>query len=143
MATGHAVVGSWRVTVSVPPAGVVGTNLATLGGDGTVVVAFPTPVAASPGQGHNLEHYTAALGSWVATGEAGAAMTFVSLAADEHGTPLGAHTVSADVAVDAAADTWGGPFRIEVTGPSGEARGSLVGTVAATRIVARPGGSSG
>lgn len=143
MATVHPVVGSWRVVVTVPPAGVVGTNLATLGVDGTVVVAFPTPVPASTGQGHNLEHFTAALGSWVATGEHGAAMVFVSLATDEHGNPLGAHTVSADVAVEPTTESWGGPFRIDVTGPKGEAKGGFSGTVAATRIVARPGASGG
>ncbi len=142
MAEQHPLVGSWRVAVSLPGAGVVGTNLAQCGADGTMTVAFPTPVPAAAGQGHRLEHYTTAIGSWVAAGGRRVAMVFVSLAADENGAPIGAHTVSADVELDAAGAGWSGPFRIDVTSPAGEAQGDLSGTVAATRIVARPGRAS-
>jgi len=138
----HPLVGSWRVTVSVPPAGAVGTNLAAFGADGTVVVAFPTPVPAQPGQGHRLEFFTPALGAWVAAGDRGAAMTFVALAADENGTPVGSHTVSADVEVDGGGGAWSGPFRIDVASATGEAAGSISGTVSATRITAHPGTSA-
>ena len=136
MSPEHPLVGSWRVTVKIPAADVEASNLATYGADGTVVVAFPSPVPAAPGAGHRLEFFTPALGAWSASGDRGAAMTFVSLAADEQGNPVGTHTVTAEVEVDAAGQSWSGPFRIEVTPATGAAPGVIEGTVAATRIVA-------
>ncbi len=141
MAATHPLVGSWRVTVRIPAADVEGVNLATCGADGTMIVAFPSPVPAAPGQGHRIEFYTPAIGSWLASGERGATMTFVSLATDENGAALGSHTVSAEVTVDAAGGSWTGPFQITAAGPAGEAQGSVEGTVSATRIVAQPVGT--
>ncbi len=132
MAATHPVVGSWRVAVDVPSAGVHGQNLATLSPDGAVVVAFPSPTPAAPGQGHALEYWSTALGSWEATSATGAAMTFVSLGADETGKPIGAHTITATVEADATG--WGGAFRIEVSGPDGTVLGGVDGTVTATPI---------
>jgi hypothetical protein len=137
MASAHPLVGSWRVTVRIPGTDVEGVNLATCGADGTMIVAFPSPVPAAPGQGHRWEFYTPAIGSWLASGERGATMTFVSLATDENGASIGSHTVSAEVTVDASGASWTGPFRIEAAGPAGEAQGTVEGTVSATRIVAR------
>lgn len=139
MAAQHPVVGSWKVAVEVPAAGVHGTNLATLAADGTVVVAFPSPTPAAPGQNHALEFWSPALGSWRPAGEGGAAMTFVALGADEHGNPIGSHTITATVRVGADGG-WGGPFRIAIAGPDGAALGSIEGTVAATPIRAAGGG---
>ena len=136
MADSHPLVGSWRVAVRIPSLNVEGVNLGTFGADGTVVVAFPSPVPAAPGQSHRLEFYTTALGSWAASGERGAAMTFVTLAADENGAPVGTHTVSAEVEVAADGGSWSGPFRIDVASPTGQAQGSVAGTVTAARIAA-------
>ena len=139
MSPSHPLVGSWRVTVTVPGAPATGTNLATYGADGTVVVAFPSPVPAPPGQNHRLEFYTPALGTWLATGERSATQTFLSLAADENGTPVGTHTVTAQVEVDPTGASWSGPFRIGATSPTGDPQATVAGTVAATRITAPPG----
>lgn len=138
MAATHPVVGSWRVGVEAPSAGIHGQNLATLSSDGTVVVAFPSPTPAAPGQDHSLEYWSPALGSWEPTGDNGAAMTFVALGADEGGKPIGTHTISATVQVDASG--WSGAFRIEVAGPDGTVLGGVDGTVSATPIRARQAG---
>jgi len=141
MASPHPLVGSWRVTVQIPNANVTGVNLATYGSDGTVVVAFPSPVPALPGQGHQLEFYTPAIGSWVASGERAASQRFVTLGTDERGNPVGTHTVTAEVDVAADGETWSGPFRIELASVAGEVVGTVAGTVSATRIVAPAAGA--
>src|SRR4051812_46584253 len=44
----HALVGAWRVTVSIPGAGVDLVNLASFNADGGVIVALPSPNPAAP-----------------------------------------------------------------------------------------------
>jgi len=135
MSEHHPLVGAWRVAVEVPGAP-AGTNLATFSADGTVVVAFPTPSPAAPGQTRKVEFWSAALGSWSPSGERGAAMTFVSLGADEAGTPIGSHTIAATVEVAADGASWQGPFTIVITSAEGAALASVDGTVRASRIAA-------
>ncbi len=135
MSDHHPLVGAWRVAVQVPGAP-VGTNLATFAADGTVAVAFPTPNPAAPSQTHKLEYWSTALGSWSASAERGAAMTFVSLGADESGIPIGTHTITATVEVAADNASWQGPFTIEIAAADGSVLASVGGTVSATRIAA-------
>jgi hypothetical protein len=134
MAQTHPLVGSWRVAVSVPAAKYEGVNLATFGADGTVVVTFPSPSPAAPGQNHTLEYFGPALGTWVAGGERDAAMTFVTLGADESGYPIGSHTISAEVEVAADGRTWRGSFAMEIAAVSGAVQATIPGAVTATRI---------
>jgi hypothetical protein len=139
MSARHPVIGSWQVAVDV--GSIRGpTNLATLSSDGTVIVTFPSPTAAAPGTGRRLEFWTPAFGSWTATGDDSAAMTFLALGCDENGTPIGTHTVSANVTATGSTPGWQGPFRIDVTGPEGTALGSVSGTVTATPIAAESSG---
>jgi hypothetical protein len=137
MASGHTIVGSWNVAVAIPGAGPGLVNLAMLSADGTVLVAFPSPTPAAPDAGHRLEFWTPALGSWAAQGEHGASLTFVALGVDENGANIGTHTVSATITLSSDGETWNGPFRIDVAGADGSAKGSAEGTVSATRIAAR------
>lgn len=130
------IVGSWRVAVTIPGVPQTMTNLATINADGTMVVAFSTPVPAAPGQDHKLEFYSAALGSWAARDDGSVVMTFVSLGADESGKPVGSHTVSAHVTLSQDQQSWSGPFRIEMASATGAALGAVDGTTNASRIVA-------
>jgi hypothetical protein len=135
--TGHSIVGSWNVAVAIPGAVHGLVNLAMLTADGAMLVAFPSPSPAAPGAGHRLEFWTPALGSWNEQGDRGVAMTFVALGVDENAAPIGAHTITATVTLADDGQTWGGPFRIDITGSDGTAKGSAEGTVSATRIAAR------
>jgi hypothetical protein len=132
----HPAVGTWRVSVEIPggPAGMV--NLATFSLDGGVVVAFPSPTPAAPGSGHQLEYWTPALGRWESTGSATAKIYFTALGADEHGAPIGTHSISATVEANADGQTLSGSFTITIAGPDGASLGSVSGSITATRITA-------
>jgi hypothetical protein len=132
----HPVVGAWRVVVEVPGAP-AGTNLANFAADGTVVVTFPTPNPAPPGSARKLEFWSAALGSWRPSGARNVAMRFVSLGADEVGTPIGSHTITATAEVANDGASWRGPFTIVIASLEGETLASVSGTVRASRIAAQ------
>lgn len=138
MSERHPLVGTWQVAVEVPSAP-AGTNIATFSLDGGVVVAFPTPNPAAPGQTHKLEFWSTALGRWSAAGERGAAMTFVSLGADEEGQPIGTHTITATAEVAADGASWQGPFTIKIASEAGALLASVAGQVSGSRIVASAG----
>ncbi len=140
--TNLAIVGSWRIDVSIPGVEQAIVNLATFTSDQTVIVAFATPSPAAPGQQHRFEFFSTALGSWRVEDDGTVVMTFVSLGADESGNPAGTHTISAHITVGSDGQSWGGPFRIDVASATGAALGSVQGTTAATRIVAGPVASS-
>jgi hypothetical protein len=112
MSAMHPAVGAWRVAVTIPSVGPGLVNLANISADGTMLVAFPSPSPAAPNAGHRLEYWTPAVGSWTASGDRDAMMTFVSLGVDENGSPIGAHSITATVTVDADGSGWQGPFQI-------------------------------
>jgi hypothetical protein len=130
------VIGSWKVTVTIPGANADLVNLARLSLDGGVVVAFPSPTPSPPNAEHRLEYWTSALGSWTATNEREATMTFVALGADESGNPVGTHTVTATVTADSGGGGWQGPFQIEIAGADGTVKATVQGTVTAAPIAA-------
>jgi hypothetical protein len=129
----HPVVGSWRVAVDVGH--VHGpTNLAILSSDSTVLVAFPSPTPAAPGAGHQLEYWTPAVGTWQPAGDGGATMRFEALGVDEHGAPIGTHTITATVAATSGGQGWSGPFTITISGPDCAPTATVSGMVTATCI---------
>lgn len=136
MSDRHPVVGTWRVDVEIPgaPAGMV--NLATFSPDGGVLVVLPSPNPAPPGSDHRLEYWSPAVGRWEATGANEAAMSFLSLGADEHGAPVGTHTIAATLTANDSGDGLTGPFTITVDGPDGATVAQVSGTVKATRMTA-------
>ncbi len=137
MSDRHPAVGTWRVSVEMPgaPAGMI--NLATFSLDGGVVVAFPSPTPAAPGSGRQLEYWTPALGRWESTGNTSAAIYFTALGADEHGAPIGTHSISAMVQADAGGQALSGTFTITIAGTDGATLGSVSGSITATRITAQ------
>jgi hypothetical protein len=132
----HPLVGAWRVAVTIPGVGPGLINLAIISVDGTLLVAFPSPSPAAPNAGHRLEYWTPAVGSWAPRGDRDAEMTFVALGVDENGSPVGSHSITATVTADADGSGWHGPFQIEIIDAGGTTRGSVSGTVTATRISA-------
>lgn len=136
MSDRHTVVGTWRINVEIPgaPPGMV--NLATFSLDGGVAVVFASPNPAPPGSGHRLEYWSTAVGRWSATESRQAKMTFVSLGANENGSPIGTHTISATLTADAEGDALTGPFSIVIADQDGKTLAEVSGTVSATRMAA-------
>jgi len=128
------IVGAWRVAVSIPGVETPFTNLTTFSSDGTVLNAFPSPSPAPPGSDHKLEYFTTASGSWTQSSSGSVRLTFETLGADENGTPIGAHVVTAQVALAGDGHSWSGDFTLAVLDPTGKQTASIPGTVSATRI---------
>ncbi len=127
-------VGAWLVTPTV--GGETATALTTFNADGTILtsnrpVQPAPPVLPAPVLVQSLGH-----GSWVATGERTADVTFVFLQTDVAGTPLGTRTVRGSLELDAGNDTWTGTFSATVADPDGAVLQTSEGTVAARRITA-------
>jgi hypothetical protein len=103
-------------------------NIATFNNDGTTINAdFGNP-APSPG-----------LGVWVKTGPNQFATTFVELLSDAQGALSGRDKVRGTVTYDHKSDTLAGPFRVDITDPSGQnVLDHFVGTVLLTRMQVEP-----
>ena len=84
---------------------------------------------------------TVGVGAWEATGERGAAVTFVQQFADETGA-VSTITIRAEGEVDAGGDTFTASYTIELALPDGTSQGEFgPGTVTATRIAVEPIGT--
>ena len=136
MSDRHPIVGSWRVSVTIPGGSAGLLDLATFSLDGGVLVAFPSPTPAPPGSNHRLEFWTAAIGRWAPTSDGSAVATFLSLGMDENGASVGTHTINATLTADADGQGMSGPFTIAIAGPDGAPAGTAAGTVRGTRITA-------
>jgi len=128
-----AIVGAWRTTVTIegaPPF----INLTTFSSDGTVLNAFPTPSSAPPGSSHKLEFFTTAVGAWKESSPGNIDLTFETLGADENGSLIGSHVISATVVVASNGASWSGLFTLSILDITGTHTGSVSGTVEAARM---------
>jgi hypothetical protein len=115
-------VGSWEIEIATSQQG-DSTGLITFSSDGTVLAdEAPVPLETT---GH---------GAWVATGPLQAAYTLVALVGNAEGGPASRIKVVGALTYDAQADSWRGPFRIEVRNASGEVALTDQGTISGTRI---------
>jgi hypothetical protein len=123
--TGHPFVGAWRMTNAAFPE--EAPILVMLHADGTY---FQVEVDGSIG-----------IGSWEATGERSAAVTFFEQFADDRGA-VNTITIRAAGVVASGGDAFTATYTIELTRPDGASGGEYgPGTVEATRIAVEPLGT--
>jgi hypothetical protein len=115
--------GSWNVRVTTVNQGITFPALLTLTADGSLIADEPP----SPGE-------TSGHGNWVRRGDGEAAYTFIALYSGEAGAYAGQLKVRGTLQFDAADNSWGGPFAIDVFDPNGEIVASDIGTFTLTRI---------
>ena len=101
-------VGSWAVEVTVVKQDAVFPALITFTSDGIVLTDEPPSPFETTGHG-----------AWVATGPDSADYTFVALIGSESGALSAKIKVTGSLKMDAAADTWAGPFKIQVVDADG------------------------
>lgn len=101
-------VGSWAVEVTVVKQNAMFPSLVTFTGDGLVLADEPPSPFETTGHG-----------AWVGTGPDSADYTFVALIGSETGALSATLKVAGSLRFDAAADTWQGPFQIQVVDASG------------------------
>ncbi len=77
---------------------------------------------------------TTAHGSWIATGSGEAAHTFVAFIGNAENKPPSRLKVVGALTYDAGADTWRGPFKIEMVDADGQQAFADCGTMSGTRI---------
>lgn len=116
-------VGSWAVEVTVVQQDAVFPSLMTFTSDGIVLADEPP-----------MPFETTGHGAWVATSADSADYTFVALIGSESGALSAQITVTGSLQLDAAADTWAGPFNIQVVDADGAEILADTGTFAGTRI---------
>ena len=117
------VVGSWAVEVTVVQQDAVFPALITFTSDGIVLADKPPSPFETTGHG-----------AWVATGPDSADYTFVALIGSESGALSAKIKVTGSLQLDAAADTWAGPFKIQIVDADGAEVMTDEGTFAGTRI---------
>ena len=136
---GSGFVGAWRVEPTI--AGQINPALTTFTADGSVFTSNrpvqPGPPALTDGPiAQSLGH-----GSWEATGDRTASITFELIQTDLAGTYLGTRTIRGSLALDASGNVWTGAFAFAVADASGAVVQSGEGSVRATRIGVEPAGT--
>jgi hypothetical protein len=120
-------VGSWNTQITVVAQNATFPGLVTFFRDGNVTTdESPSPLETS---GH---------GSWISTGKDSGAYTFVFLIGNADPGLWLKGTVSGQLAYDSEADTWNGPFTIQIVDQDGNVLLEDTGTMDSTRISAVP-----
>ncbi|HVL25793.1 MAG TPA: hypothetical protein VM450_17010 [Thermomicrobiales bacterium] len=116
--SGHPAVGTWVVTVVDAPE--AAPSLMMLLSDGIVLDASPA--------GHT------GAGSWEATGERSATVTFVYVNEDAGGRYLATAVVRASIEVDDSGDSLTAHYAVTVVAPDGKVLSSNEGTASGVRV---------
>lgn len=129
-------VGSWQAVTTTVKQGMVFPSLLTFTGDGIVLANEPPGPFDTPGHG-----------VWVSTGPDSANYTFLALVGGEAGVLTATMKIVGAVRYDAGADTWRGPFKIQIVDTNGSETLADDGTFDATRIAVEslddtPGGAA-
>ena len=122
-ATNHDLVGSWIIEGQVDD-GPAFVNLSTFAPGGAAINT------AGPG--------ATAHGAWERTGEREYAITFVWIEWNDDGDVRGRGTIRGTLALDAAGDTFAGPFVTESTNAEGAVVETYRGSARATRVAVEP-----
>ena len=128
----HGIVGSWKMTFfekDGPPT----LALATIGADGTVVVA-EHPVVTPPIAGEAV-FTSSGHGAWAASGQDAATFTVVGLGSFGRGVLFGTATARAAVKLGTDGRSFAGDVVWTIADPDGHSRAVYPGTFQATRIV--------
>ena len=115
--------GSWNAEVKVESQDASFPALLTFGAGGTVVTDEP------PLTGETSGH-----GNWSSSSDSEVAFTFVALFSGEEGAYNGNLKVVSTLQYDASADSWQGPFKIDVFDADGQVLFSDRGPFSLTRI---------
>jgi hypothetical protein len=117
------VIGSWNAEATVEAAGATFPALLTFGVGGTVIADEP-PL---PGE-------TSGHGNWISKSDDEVAFTFVALYGAEDAAYTGNLKVVGTLQYDSSADSWQGPFKIDVFDADGQMTFTDQGTFSLTRI---------
>jgi hypothetical protein len=131
--TSDGFVGAWRLTLS-PAQGTPAPALATLGADGTLVMAF-LPVEAFLGAADQVIFISGGHGSWETSGPDTARLTFVGLAATERGAWAATGTISANLTLNPDRRTVTGSYWASMADSAGNEMATEQGALRAERIV--------
>jgi len=121
-------VGAWQIQATAEGQGITFPGLVTFTSDGVVLADEPP----SPFE-------TTAHGAWIATGPRTAAFTFLTLVGSQAGPLSLTYKVAGTLEYDAGADTWQGPFTIQIRDDKGNEVAADHGKFSGARIaVERP-----
>jgi hypothetical protein len=115
--------GSWQVKVTTPTQGTF-PALLTFTTDGSLIADEP---GSSPFE-------TSGHGNWIGKSSEEIAYTFVALIGSTNGSLSATIKVVGTLKFDSGKDSWSGPFKIDVTDPSGQVMVSDRGIFNLTRI---------
>jgi len=135
-ATGSGFVGSWRVTPTI--GGEAAVALTSFSADGLILTSNRPVQPATPGLPAGTLVQSLGQGSWQATGERTADITFVILQSDLTGIFLGTRTILGSLELEPSGDAWTGTFEVTIADPSGTVVYETTGAVHAIRIAVEP-----
>ena len=133
---GAGFVGAWQVSPTI--GGQTAVALTTFTADGTVFTSNRPVQPAPEGLAANVIVQSLGHGSWAATRERTADLTFVILQTDTAGAFRGTRTIRGSLELSDQGDSWSGTFSATIADAGGTEIATQVGQVEATRIAVEP-----